>query len=227
MQLKQNLETSLPRSENTLTNFRSCKDIQAYTSGKSVFAIRPNNSEKVECLNSPHRKPIRKLIISSISKLMVTVSDSDLIVIWSVESLQVLKKFFLPKKSDSKILSLNWTNFNAALILFFDDKILKIENICHLGENFSEYDETKITLEEIPLSGFKIFSGVYSKNLKDLLLTDTKNQIRLFNLKKKKSVLKLRKICKFRKIFVFEDSEFAFLTSSSNSILVRKIYFIK
>lgn len=95
------------------------------------------------------------------------------------------------------------------------------------GENFSDFDETRITLEETPVNGFSIISGAYSKHLKDLILTDSKDHIRLFNLKKQKTSLKLRKICKFRKIFSFEQSEYAFLTSVSNSVLVTIQHFLE
>lgn len=139
MKLTHISETCLTDQPLFLTNFRTCPDLKVFSSDKRLFAVKPDHPEKTVPLPSPHKKPIKKLIMSPISKLLVTVSESDQIVVWSVESLKILKKFFLPKKSESKLVDLAWTNFHAGLILFFDKKIVMIKNICHLGE-LTSYD---------------------------------------------------------------------------------------
>ena len=77
-----------------------------------------------------------------------------------------------------------------------------------------------IKVNEIPFPNFKINCGTFSKELGFYLLADDKNNIRLFDLKKKETSLKIKKLSKFNRCFSSMDSDFVFFTTENNSILV-------
>ena len=65
---------------------------------------------------------------------MVSISENDQIVIRSLENFEVLKKFYISKKSNNRLIKAFFTEFDTRLIIIFESKIVEIEQICRLGK---------------------------------------------------------------------------------------------
>lgn len=79
-----------------------------------------------------------------------------------------------------------------------------------------------MTETEIP--GFRVKAGCFSRAFDDFIFADNKNYLRLFDLKKKETNLKLKRISKFSRCFSFPKSDVIFFTFQNHSILVIFIF---
>ena len=80
-------------------------------------------------------------------------------------------------------------------------------------------------MSENVISGFKIRAGCFSKAFGDFVLADEKNCLRLFDIKKGVTVVKVKRIANVARCFAFEDASVAFFTFRNHSLLVRFISF--
>ena len=76
---------------------------------------------------------IKKILCSELARIFVSISENDQIVVWNLDTFEVLKKFFISKKSKNKLINAFFTEFDTRLIIIFDTKIVEIEQICRLG----------------------------------------------------------------------------------------------
>jgi hypothetical protein len=80
-------------------------------------------------------------------------------------------------------------------------------------------------MTENEILGFTVKSGCYSKTYEDFVFADDRNYLRLFDLKKQETGVKIKRISKFSRCFDFFDSDIIFFTFQNNSILVIKLCF--
>ena len=122
-----------PKSK-LITNYISNNHLKLFSVDRSLHVIKPDDLSNIRNLNGVHKKPIKSVLCSTLAKIVVSISENDQIVIWNMDSLEVVKKFFITKKIPSKLVKAFFSEFDTRLILIFENKIIEIEQICMFGK---------------------------------------------------------------------------------------------
>lgn len=134
MQLEKTAETILGDSgPKVVTNFLKSESLQLFSLEKNLHVRRLAGPGGEKVLSGTHKMHIKKILFSELAKIFVSVSENDQVVVWSAETLEVLKKFQLPRKEKSRLVDAFFSEFDTRLVLVFDSKIVEIEQICRLG----------------------------------------------------------------------------------------------